>query len=117
MSTSNGRPQTILIVEDVEWIRSSMRRAVELHGYHVVEAADDEEAARVAAREAPELILTEEEVPTFEALLERARQDPVFRHVPVVIINPDAEDGTRHGDAFLLPDYNRLASLLTSPRE
>lgn len=117
MNTTNGRRPTVLIVEDVQWIRSSMRRTIELHGCRAVEAADDEEAARVAAREAPELILTEEEVPTFEALLERVRSDSAFRHVPVVIINPDAEEGARHGDALLLPDYTRLASLLANWRE
>lgn len=117
MNNSDSRPPTVLIVEDVDWIRASMRRAVELHGYRAVEAPDAEGAVRVAERDAPELILTEEEMPTFEALLERARLHPALRHVPVVIINPDAEDGARLGDAFLLTDYDRLATLLTTPRE
>ena len=117
MGFSDGRPPTILIVEDVGWIRASMKRSVELHGYRAVEAADDAEAVSVAEREAPELVLTEERVPTFRALMEHVRRHPAFRNVPVVIINPDAEDGTRYGDAFLLADYERIASLLKCPRE
>lgn len=117
MKTSDGRPPTVLIVEDVAWIRSSMKRSVEHHGFRVVEAADDAEAVSVAEREAPELVLTEEEVPTFEALLERARTHPALRNVPVVIINPDADNGSRYAEAFLLSDYDRLAPLLAAPRE
>lgn len=112
MKSSGGRPTTILIVEDVGWIRSSMKRSVELQGYRAVEAADDAEAVRVAELEAPELLLTEEELPTFEALMEQARRHPALRHVPVIIINPDADDGARYGDAFLLTHYDRIASLL-----
>lgn len=116
METSDGRPPTILIVEDVGWIRSSMKKSVELHGYRAVEAADDAEAISVAEREAPELVLTEEQIPTFDALMASARSHPALRDVPVVIINPDAEEGARYGDAFLLTAYHRIASLLNCPR-
>lgn len=114
MRPSDGRPATILIVEDVDWIRASMKRSVEHHGYHAVEATDAAEAILVAEREAPELVLTEEEVPTFDALMERARRHPAFRHVPIVIINPDAEEGTRLGDAILLNGYDHIATLLNN---
>ena len=116
MKNDDGRPMTVLIVEDEDWIRSSMRGAVELEGYRVEQAADDEEAFEVLGREPVELILTEEEVPTFDLLMTRLREHPALSKVPVVIINPDAEDGARYGDAYLLTDYVHISSLLTSLR-
>lgn len=62
-------------------------------------------AFQLAEREPPELILTEEELPTFDALMTRLREHPTLSSVPVVIVNPDAENGARHGDAYLLADY------------
>lgn len=46
----------------------------------------------------------------------RLRERPALRTLPVVIINPDADEGARHGDAYLLTDYAHLASLLASLR-
>jgi CheY-like chemotaxis protein len=116
MTRSNGRPPTILIVEDVDWIRASMQRSVERCGYRAVVAADADEAVAIAERESPALILTEEKLPTFDALLAHLRAQYNLRHIPVVIINPDAADGARHSDAFLLKDYDCLASLLHGSR-
>ena len=115
MENSDGRYPTILIVEDIDWIRARMKRSVEHYGYRVAEATDDVEAVEVAERESPKLILTEEQLPTFDALLARVREHPAFRNVPVVIVNPDADEGARHGDAFVLTGYERIASLLNSP--
>ncbi|MGH9941061.1 MAG: response regulator [Pyrinomonadaceae bacterium] len=100
--------QRVMIVEDVGWIRAGMKRALEEYGYRVVEATDDEETVSLAERVRPGLILTEEEVPTFDSLTRRLCQHPSLRHVPIVIINPDAEAGTRYGPAVLLADYDQL---------
>jgi DNA-binding response OmpR family regulator len=116
MENVDGRLLTVLVVEDEDWISAGMRAAVELEGYRVEQAADDEEAFEVLGRESIELILTEEEVPTFDRLAARLRGHPTFSQVPVVIINPDAEDGDRYGDAYLLTDYAHISSLLTSLR-
>jgi CheY-like chemotaxis protein len=39
------------IVEDIDWIRSAMKKAVELEGYRAVEATDDTEAFEFAELE------------------------------------------------------------------
>ena len=103
---------TILIVEDMDWIRSGIKKAVEHEGYRAVEATNEAEAFQLAEREPPELILTEEELPTFDALMTRLREHATLSGVPVVIVNPDAENGARHGDAYLLADYADITSLL-----
>jgi len=112
MKNSSGQHSTILIVEDIDWIRSGMKKAVELEGFRAVEATNDAEALQIAGREPPEVIVTEEELPTFNALMSRLREHPTLSSVPVVIVNPDAKNGARHGDAYLLAAYADITLFL-----
>ena len=112
MKNSDRQHPPILIVEDIDWIRAGMKKAVELVGYRAVEATNDAEAFQVTEREPPEVIVTEEELPTFDVLMARLREHATLSSVPVVIVNPDAEIGARHGDAYLLTDYADITSLL-----
>jgi CheY-like chemotaxis protein len=102
---NSGQHPTALIVEDIDWIRVGMQKAIEHEGYRTVEATNDSEALQIAERQPPELIVTEEELPTFNALMARLREHPTLSSVPVVIVNPDAENGARRGDAYLLAGY------------
>jgi CheY-like chemotaxis protein len=111
---SGRRPATILIVEDVGWIRAGMKRSVERYGHRAVAAEDDAEALALAGREPPELILTEEKLPTFGLLMARLREHPTLHAVPVVIINPDAEDGELYDGCILLTDYDHNSRVLIS---
>jgi CheY-like chemotaxis protein len=104
-----------LVVEDVAEIRSGMERSLRYYGYRVLTAANADEAVAVAARHPLDFILTEEELPTFAALLERAHAHPALKGLPVIIINPDAEEGTRYADAVVLTDYEQLKHLPLSP--
>jgi len=113
MKNSDRDHPTILIVEDIDWIRLGMKKAVEHEGYRAMEASNDVEAFQIAEREPLQLILTEEELPTFDALMARLRENLSLSSIPVVIINPDVEGGERHGDAYLLADYADIASLLS----
>ena len=103
----------VLLVEDVDWIRASMRASLEARGYSVAEARDDREALASAEASHPDLVLTEEQLPTFDALLLRARTHPALAGVQVAVINPDLEDGSRYGDARVLPSYEQLERLLS----
>jgi CheY-like chemotaxis protein len=116
MKDSGGRVPTILIVEDIDWIRSSMKDSAESYGYRVVEATNSMEAIEVAETELPALIMTEEELPTFDPLMRLLREHHSLSHIPVVIINPDADEFARYGDAFLLTSYESISSLLASLR-
>jgi CheY-like chemotaxis protein len=109
---SSGQYPTILIVEDVDWIRFAMKKAVEDLGYRALEATNDASALELAELDSIELILTEEQLPTFNALMARLSEHPTLSSVPVVIVNPDAEDGARLGEAYLLPNYSDITSLL-----
>lgn len=112
MSTPGAGPPVILVVEDIDWIRAGMRRTLRRHDFRVVEAADDAEAIEVARRERPDLIVTDEELPAFGVLLDRVSELPANLRVPVVVVNPDADGRTRHGDAVVLTDFGQLRTLL-----
>lgn len=105
----------VLIVEDIEEISEGMKRSVKAMGFGAAEATDGEGAVAVAERVQPHLILTEEELPTFFELMERLREHPTLQDVPVVIVNPDAEDDTRYGGAIVLTCYDQLERLLVRP--
>ena len=102
----------VLLVEDVDWIRAMMRASLEARGYVVTEARDEREAVTAAERARPGLVLTEEELPTFGALMRSSRSHPALSRVPVAVINPDAEDGALYDGAHVLPDYEQLERLL-----
>jgi|SRR5687768_3366445 two-component system, chemotaxis family, chemotaxis protein CheY len=109
----SGQIPTILIVEDIDWIRSSMRKLVERQGLRVAEARNEAEAFGFTELQPVDLIVTEEELPTFNHLMARLREHPTLSTVPVVIINPDEEDGARLGDAYLLAAYADISSFLS----
>jgi CheY-like chemotaxis protein len=112
MSNSEKRLPIILIVEDIDWIRAAMKLEVERQGYQVAEARDDAEALAVAEQQPIALILIEEEVPAFKALMERRRDNSILGQLPVAIVNPDVEAGAHHDEAYLLPDYVAIESFL-----
>ena len=112
---NSGKISTILIVEDIDWIRSGMRKAVEREGFRTAEATNDAEAFESAESNSIDLILTEEELPTFNDLMARLREHLTLSSVPIVIINPDADKGARLGDAYLLADYADISSFLGVP--
>lgn len=111
MNDRNNDRAIVLIVEDNEWISEGMKRSVEALGYRVMVAEDGAVAIAAAERDRPHLILTEEEMPDFFELTKRLREHPTLLNVPVVIVNPDAEEDTRYGDAIVLTDYDRLERL------
>ena len=108
-----NRPSA-LVVEDVEWIRDGMSGDLRRLGYDVMTAADADRAVTLAERTRPALVLTEEEVPTFDDLMRRLHAHPSLARVPVVIINPDAEEDARYEDAYVLAGYDQLERLIAS---
>jgi|ERR1044071_2237501 CheY-like chemotaxis protein len=115
MNSASNDCLTILVVEDVDWIRAGMKKSLMAYGHHVLEATDNEEAISVAERFHPDLILTEEELPTFDTLIRSVREHSTLGNISIVIINPDAEDGD--GDVVIITDYSQLKNVLTLRRK
>jgi CheY-like chemotaxis protein len=116
MNSASNDCLTVLVVEDMDWIRAGMKKSLTAYGHRVVEATDSEEAISVAERFHPDLILTEEELPTFAVLMRSLLEHPTLERIPVVIINPDTEQGDSYGDVIILTDYSQLKYALTLPR-
>jgi two-component system cell cycle response regulator DivK len=90
----------ILLVEDFEDSRLVMRLGLEEQGYRVLEAADGEEAVRLALRERPDVILMDLSLPVLDGLdaTRRIRQSPDAANALIVAIT-----------AHIEPDYRAKA--------
>jgi diguanylate cyclase (GGDEF)-like protein len=83
----------LLIVEDSPTMRRVMRRFLSPAGYEIFEAGDGEEALRLAARERPDVILLDRQIPRLDGygVLASLREDPELGEVPVVLVTSHGE--------------------------
>jgi diguanylate cyclase (GGDEF)-like protein len=83
----------ILIVEGSPTMRRVMRRFLAATGYEIFEAGDGEEALRLAARERPDVILLDRQIPRLDGygVLASLRDDPELGEVPVVLVTSHGE--------------------------
>lgn len=79
--------KSILVVEDDEDLRESLRENLEDEGFEVLTATQGEEALELlTSRDRPGLILLDMMMPIMDGkeLLSRLRKDPDLRRIPVV---------------------------------
>ncbi|MDQ3803579.1 MAG: response regulator [Acidobacteriota bacterium] len=115
---------TILVVEDYEDASLAMRLALEHQGCHIIEASDGEQAVAVAARERPDIILMDLQLPVLDGLAatERIRALPELRDTIIVAVTAHSEGDYRARavaagcNAFVSKpvDFNWLKDLLNS---
>lgn len=88
MQAKHDGMRTILVVDDFDEMRSTLRLWLERHGYRVVEAADGEEAIEVARLEHPALILMDIGMPERSGISAtyKIRKDPELSDIPVVAV-------------------------------
>jgi DNA-binding response OmpR family regulator len=87
-------PTCVLVVDDEPYVRATVRAALDLVGYRVVEAADGEEALTVAAAEHPCAVLLDMRLPVLDGwgfAREARRRGHVF---PIVVMTA-AENARR----------------------
>ena len=79
----------ILLVEDYEGFRFSLRQLLELEGYEVSEAETGEQAVAEAARLSPNLILMDLTLPGIDGLAaaKKIRQIEQLKEVPIVALS------------------------------
>lgn len=84
-----GRQETILVVDDDEANRDVLGRRLQRLGYGVVEARDGVEALELLARDGIDLVLLDVMMPRLDGygVLERRKEDPAMREVPVIMIS------------------------------
>jgi two-component system, cell cycle sensor histidine kinase and response regulator CckA len=103
-----GHGETILLVEDKDAVRASTRRILEQAGYRVLEAADGDEALRVAATaDELDLLLSDVVMPGMSGRLVAERVLALRPGTRVVLMSGftdeqlEAGDGAGGGPGFL----------------
>jgi DNA-binding response OmpR family regulator len=94
---STGLPASILVVDDDRRVVELMTIALNAYGYRVLQAADGEEALRVAATERPDLVVLDVRLPKRSGyeVCELLRQDPEDPDVPIIMVSAAAETEAR----------------------
>lgn len=82
------KPGRVLIVDDEELNRIALRDLLELSGHEVLDAADGEEALKVAAEAAPDAVLLDVMMPGLSGLdvCRRLKADPATASIPVIFL-------------------------------
>ena len=101
---------TILIVEDDEFLRSLAAKRLEKDGYKIVVAVDGESAFNIALETKPALILLDLLLPGKDGfeVLKQVRENDVIKETPVIIFSTlgrkeDIEKAQKLGaDDFLI---------------
>jgi CheY-like chemotaxis protein len=87
----------ILIVEDDELNRDSLRRLLRRRGFEILLAVDGEDGIATARAEAPDLILMDMSLPVVDGweATRRLKADPSMRPTPIIALTAHAMSGDR----------------------
>jgi DNA-binding response OmpR family regulator len=108
------KPKTILVVEDVDEISFQMGAMLRQKGHRTLNAANADEAIRIAEVDRPNLILTDLDLPTFDALLQQVRAHTVLKNMLVAIIDINEPDTNPQDGLRVIHNFDQLDDLLDS---
>jgi two-component system cell cycle response regulator DivK len=114
----------ILVVEDQADNRRILRDLLTSAGYEIIQAENGEEALAAAARDRPDLILMDIQLPLLDGYeaTRRIKADPELRAIPIIVITSYALSGDESKaraagcDAYVSKPYSPRA-LLAKIRE
>jgi two-component system, cell cycle response regulator DivK len=114
----------ILVVEDQEDNRQILRDLLTSAGYEIIQAENGEEALAAAARERPDLILMDIQLPVLDGYeaTRRIKADPALHAIPIIAVTSYALSGDEGKaraagcDAYVTKPYSPRA-LLAKIRE
>lgn len=81
------KPLKVLIIDDEEMTRLVLRTMCESIGCCVAEAANGQEGLEVFSREAPDIVLTDLQMPVMDGLTFISRLKELDPHTPVIVIS------------------------------
>jgi CheY-like chemotaxis protein len=110
-------PKTVLVVEDVDEISSQMGAMLRRKGHLILNAANAEEAIKIAETKRPSLILTDLDLPTFDALVRQVRAHKDLCNMLVAIIDINDPHLRAEDDLKLISNLDQLDELLDSATE
>lgn len=84
---------TVLTVDDSRTMRDMLRIALVEAGFRVVQAEDGVDGLRVLEQEAPQVIITDINMPNLDGfgLIEAVRKDQRFRAVPILVLTTESD--------------------------
>jgi CheY-like chemotaxis protein len=109
--------KTVLVVEDVDEISSQMGEMLRRKGHRILNAANAEEAIRIAENKRPAMILTDLDLPTFDALVQQVRAHKDLNKILVAIIDINDPDLREQDDLKVISNFDQLDELLASANE
>jgi two-component system, cell cycle response regulator DivK len=85
----------ILVVEDEEDSRKILRDLLSTAAYEMTEAVNGEQALAAVAKQRPDLILMDIQMPVLDAYeaTRRIKADPAFRDIPIIVVTSYALSG------------------------
>jgi type II secretory ATPase GspE/PulE/Tfp pilus assembly ATPase PilB-like protein/CheY-like chemotaxis protein len=88
------RGQTVLLVDDEEFLRRVMKDLLVREGYEVVEAGTGVEALDQVDRHAPDVVVLDLNLPGMDgySVLSELRSRPATRHIPVVVLTAKGDE-------------------------
>ena len=86
-------PRILLVDDEISLVKMVGKR-LEMGGFEVVVAMDGEEALAKAQSERPDLIILDLMLPKLTGfeVCKRLKQDPVLKHIPIVIFTAKAQE-------------------------
>ncbi len=102
------KKRTILIVDDEESIRDMVQLALQMAGFHCLQAANARDAHALILDSSPDLVLLDWMMPETNGyeLLRRLRNDDLTRDIPVIMLTARVEEGHKvHGLEGGADDY------------
>jgi CheY-like chemotaxis protein len=89
--------ELILIIEDNEKNRRLARDVLQVKGYKTIESETAEEGLKLAAEQAPALILMDIQLPGMDGItaMKQLKADPKTRRIPVIAITASAMTNNR----------------------
>ena len=110
----SDKTKTILVVEDVDEICSQMSEMLRKKGHQILSAANAEEAIEIAEHGHPDMILTDLDLPTFDALVQLVRAHKDIGNTPVAVIDINGPEIGPLPDVKVLSDFDQLDNLIQS---
>ncbi|MDP2931595.1 MAG: response regulator [Chloroflexota bacterium] len=96
--TKSGDTKMVLVIEDEADMRQFVSRVLELEGYHVLQAADDEAGLRLLREGGISLVLLDLRLSAHDGwtLLVQMKASPELRAIPVIVFTASADISLRH---------------------
>ncbi|TXR51483.1 phosphate regulon transcriptional regulator PhoB [Reinekea thalattae] len=109
--------RSILIVDDEAAIREVIAAALEMAGYHTIEAANGQDAHGLVVDQKPDLILLDWMMPHVSGveLARRLKRDPLTAEIPIIMLTAKGEED--HKIAGLEAGADDYITKPFSPRE